>query len=281
MNQNAVVGLMGVLGVWLTAGLALPFVNRLTALSAEQLLLFRGAVSALLVMVLVGGNIWEGTDQWSLLLALCFALASLGLYRGIRAWGVSRTIIVVTLTPVVNFLLAWERGTPVPLAALLSLMLILGGVMLALRRQEKHPLPVAGFAWSLLGVLMNGLFYEFAGNTTAPPLQACFWQGIFVLVVGGLGSLQAKWSWWWEFPKLRPVVIGFAVVGGFLYFLANLTAFSHLDKVVAAVLVQGETPAVILMARVLLDEQLSRTQWLGAMLALMGAAYLSYSLINL
>jgi hypothetical protein len=75
-------------------------------------------------------------------------------------------------------------------------------------------------------------------------------------------------------------VVGFAIVGGFLYFLANLVAFSNLPQVVAAVLVQGETPAVILMAKVLLGEQLNRLQWLGVLIALLGAGYLSYSLLQ-
>ncbi len=280
MNQNTALGLIGVIGVWLTAGLALPLVNRLTALSAEQLILSRGAITALLAMVLLRGNVLTGVDRWSLLLGVCFSLASLGLYRGIRTWGVSRTITVVTLTPIINFLFAQGRGKPVPLAALLSLMLILLGVTLALRSKDKSSASAAGLAWSLFGVLMNGLFYEFAGTTVTPPLQACFWQAICLAVVGGLGSLRASWAWWRGNFQLKMVVVSFALIGGFLYFLANLIAFTNLSQVVAAVLVQGETPAVILMAKVLLGEQLSRTQWLGVAIALLGAGYLSYSLVQ-
>lgn len=278
MDTNTVLGFIGVLGVWVTAGLALPLVNRLTMLSAEQLILARGVVTAVLTLILLRGNVLGGTDYWSLLLGVCFALASLGLYRGIRTWGASRTITVVTLTPVLNFLFARGRGQPVPPAALLSLILILLGVVLALRSKDQPAKPTAGLAWSLFGVLMNALFYEFAGMTTTPPLLACFWQAMCLAVVGGLGSLRASWAWWHKGVALKLAVVGFAIVGGLLYFLANLIAFSNLSQVVAAVLVQGETPAVILMARFLLKERLSNLQWLGVAIALLGAGYLSASL---
>lgn len=222
-----------------------------------------------LAALLLQGNILHKVDQWSLLLGMCFALASLGLYRGIRTWEVSRTITVVTLTPVLNFLLVAGRGKPVPLAVLLSLMLILLGVFLALRSKERPFAPAVGLAWSLFGVVMNGLFYEFAGYTVTPPLQTCFWQAIWLVAVGGLGS-------WRTSLQLKLVVVCFALTGGFLYFLANLVAFANLSPVIAAVLVQGETPAVILMARVLLGERLSRVQWLGVAIVLLGAGYLSY-----
>ncbi len=167
-----------------------------------------------------------------------------------------------------------------PLAALLSLMLILLGVVLALRSKDKASNPGAGLAWSLFGVLMNALFYEFAGTTTTPALLACFWQAIWLSVIGGLGSFRASWGGWQKSFSLKLAVVGFAIMGGFLYFLANLVAFSNLPQVVAAVLVQGETPAVILMAKVLLGEQLNRLQWLGVLIALLGAGYLSYSLLQ-
>lgn len=276
MNQNTVIGFVGVFGVWFTAGLALPLVNRLRALSPEQLMLSRGVVTAVLAMMLLRGNVWDRVDRWSILLGVCFALASLGLYRGIRTWGASPTITVVTLTPVMNFLFAIAKGKPVPLAALLSLILILLGVLLALRSKDKLSDAKAGLAWTLFGVVMNGLFYEFASTTATPPLQACFWQATWLAVIGGLGSLRVSWAWWWGSFQLKLVVVGFALVGGFLYFLANLIAFTNLSQIVAAVLVQGETPAVILMASILLGERLSRLQWLGVVIALLGAGYLSY-----
>jgi drug/metabolite transporter (DMT)-like permease len=71
------------------------------------------------------------------------------------------------------------------------------------------------------------------------------------------------------------LVLGFAFVGGFLYWIANLMAFENLPTTEASVLAQGETPAVILGASILLGEHLTLVQWVGVGIALYGAWYLS------
>jgi len=69
--------------------------------------------------------------------------------------------------------------------------------------------------------------------------------------------------------------VGFAFVGGFLYWIANLMAFENLPTTEASVLAQGETPAVILGANFMLGEHLTMLQWVGVAIALYGGWYLS------
>jgi len=55
MQKNTLVGLLGILGIWLTAGLALPFVNVLGMFTPPQLMVFRGFLTA--VMAFIGDNV--------------------------------------------------------------------------------------------------------------------------------------------------------------------------------------------------------------------------------
>lgn len=61
-------------------------------------------------------------------------------------------------------------------------------------------------------------------------------------------------------PRLAALVVGFAFVGGFLYWISNLLAFENLPTTEASVLAQGETPAVILGAGFLLGERVTPIQ---------------------
>ncbi len=70
--------------------------------------------------------------------------------------------------------------------------------------------------------------------------------------------------------------MGFAVIHGFLYWVSNLYAFEYLPKDVASVLAQGETPAVIVLATILLGETLTGIQWIGVIVALTGAWYVMH-----
>lgn len=275
MRRKTLLGFVGILGIWLTAGLALPFVNVLKSLTPEQLMVARGVLTASLVLILVRGRVF-GVDRITFVLGLCFALACLGLYKGIRAWGASPTIVIITATPIVNFIVVWYQGKKVSRAAVLSLCFMMVGVTVALRPWGwGNYFRLEGLIWSLFGAIMNGAFYEALARAKAPRLQRCFWQAIAVAVIGVLGSYRTSWSMVVSDYQLQLMLIGFALVGGFLYFLANIQAFDNLPTEAASVLAQGETPAVILMAGVLLNERLTVIQWLGVGIALYGAWYLS------
>ena len=270
MHRKTLLGLFGVLGIWLTAGLALPFVNVLNMFTPPQLMAFRGFLTAGMALIGLRGAIGR-VDKYTYLIALTLPFATLGLFEGIRHWGAGPTIIIITATPLVNLIIGAFLGRRVSQASITGLVLILGGVVMA--RWGGH-FQWAGFVWTVFGTIMNGILYEFFARAKATSLQKCFYACMGMVILGLVLSSGASWSAIAE-PKLILLVLGFAFVGGFLYWIANLMAFENLPTTEASVLAQGETPAVIFGASVLLGEHLTFVQWVGVVIALCGAWYLS------
>ncbi|MDP2932963.1 MAG: DMT family transporter [bacterium] len=270
MHRKTAIGLLGVLGIWFTAGLALPFVNVLKMFTPQQLMVFRGFLTALMAFIGLKGIIGR-VDKYTYLIALTLPFATLGLFQGIRHWGAGPTIIIITATPLINLIIAAFLGRRISSAAVIGLALMLGGVIMA--RWGGH-FQWTGFLWTAFGTIMNGILYEWFARAKANPLQKCFWACIGMGVLGLLLSINASWSRIAE-PKLIMAVVGFAFVGGFLYWLSNLIAFEKLPTLEASILAQGETPAVIIGAHFMLKESLALTQWFGVAIALFGAWYLS------
>ena len=276
MNKKTWLGILGVVGIWLTAGLALPFVNVLRDLSPEQLMVCRGWMTALIAFILLRGDI-GGVDRYSKWIAVILPLATLGLFEGIRHWGAGPTIIVITATPLVNFLVAAKAKTRISASSIIGLVLMLAGVVVA---RWGGTFQWAGLIWSVFGTIMNGILYELFSRAKSPSLKKCFWACAGMGTLGMLLSLGAPWPDLTANPSLVVSLIGFAFVGGFLYWRANLLAFESLPTAEASVLAQGEAPAVILMAGVLLGEHLTAVQWTGVVVALFGACYLIVWLKN-
>jgi drug/metabolite transporter (DMT)-like permease len=273
VHRKTLLGLFGIVGIWITAGLALPFVNVLHMFTPEQLMVFRGFLTALMAFVALRGAVGR-VDRYAYLIALTLPFATLGLFEGIRHWGAGPTIIIVTATPLVNFVIAQLIGKKVPRASVIGLVLMLGGVVMA--RWGGH-FQFAGFAWTVFGTIMNGILYEWFARSKSSSLQKCFWACTGMGVLGLTLSVHAPWGQIAQ-PKLIAFVIGFAFVGGFLYWLANLVAFENLPTTEASVLAQGETPAVIIGATIMLHEHLALIQWIGVGIALYGAWQLSHYL---
>lgn len=270
-KQNTTIGLLGVLGVWLTAGIALPLVNVLSALSTEQLMTCRGLITAVIALVMARGLVWK-TDTATYILAITTPLATWGLFQGVREWGVGPTVIILTATPVLNIFIGLTRGRVVARAMWTGLVLILAGVIVAYAGTIDFSW--RGLGWSILATVANSLVYECLDRSNGTQQQKTFWMFLGMGVFGV--SLSAHISWT-PFGNTVTVlqVIGWALIGGFLYGLANIAAFRYLHTNEASVLVQGETPAVMLGAYLLLGEQLTTIQWIGVLIALYGAYYLS------
>jgi len=270
MKNKTLLGLLGVLGIWLTAGLALPFVNVLNMFTPPQLMVFRGFLTATMAFIGLRGVIGR-VDKYTCLIALTLPFATLGLFEGIRHWGAGPTIIIITATPIVNLIIGAFLGRRISLASIFGLALVFVGVSIA--RWGGH-FQWAGFAWTLFGTIMNGILYEFFARAKSAPLQICFWGSIGMGSLGLILSVNTSWA-----PianlNIALLVLGFAFIGGLLYWVANLTAFNNLPTTEASVLAQGETPAVILGASIFLGESLTIWQWFGVAIALYGAWYLS------
>lgn len=269
-NRKTFIGIVAIVGVWVTAGVALPFVNRLTQFTPEQLLAARGLLTSAMAFILARGKVLR-VDRYTLYIAIAMPLASLGLYKGIRAWGAGPTIIVITTTPVLNFAFTAMKGRKVQREAMISLSLILGGVIMA---RWGGRFDLYGLGWSLFGTVFNAILYELFAKARASPFQKCFWAMLGTAVVGILMSIHANWHQLEGRHTLQATLLIFAIVGGLLYWLANLFAFQYLPKDLASVLAQGETPAVIAASYILLPERLTPFQWIGVIVSLGGAWYL-------
>ncbi|MHB8903859.1 MAG: EamA family transporter [Patescibacteria group bacterium] len=270
MKNKTLLGLLGVLGIWLTVGLALPFVNVLSMFTPPQLMVFRGFLTAVMALIGLRGVIGRA-DKYTYLMALTLPFATLGLFEGIRHWGAGPTIIIITATPIVNLIIGIFLGRRISLVSMFGLTLVFIGVLIA--RWGGH-FQWEGFAWTLFGTIMNGVMYEFFARAKSAPLQRCFWGSIGMGILGLIFSANVSWT---PIVNLNVIllVLGFAFVGGLLYWIANLTAFDNLPTTEASILAQGETPAVILGASIFLGESLSVWQWTGVIIALCGAWYLS------
>lgn len=272
MHQRRItIGLLGIVGIWLTAGIALPFVNVLSVFSPGQLMAFRGCMTALIALALLRGHVMK-VDKYTYLIGITVPLATLGLFEGIRYWGAGPTIIIVTATPLVNLAIGLFSGKRISSAVIIGLCFVIGGVLLA---SGKGIFNIIGLSWSVFATIMSGLIYECFARAQSKPLQKCFWGSIGMGILGLLFSAHDSWKALVE-PDFIILIVSFSFIGGFLYWIANLVAFENLPTTEASVLAQGETIAVIIGAHILLGEHLNLPQWIGVVIALYGAGHLAY-----
>ena len=272
-------GLIGVLGIWLTAGFALPLVNVLEQFQPTQLMVYRGYITALLALIwmLFQKEDVFRVDKYTYLIALTVPFATLGLFEGIRSWGAGPTIIIITATPVVNILIGIITGRKVGKASIVGLLMVCGGVALA---RWGGVFNWAGFSWSVFATIVNGIIYELFHYAKSKAIQKCFWGSIGMGTLGLVTSLHHDWTQITNEPYLSIVVFGFAFIGGFLYWLANLEAFENLEVTDASILAQVETVSVIIGAWIMLGESLAWYQSVGVAVTILGAVHLVLSLQN-
>ncbi|TSC64966.1 MAG: hypothetical protein G01um101477_655 [Candidatus Doudnabacteria bacterium Gr01-1014_77] len=281
MHRNSLVkGLLGIFGVWLTSA-SLPMINSgmLKQFSPEELLTARGVLSAVLVLVILRGKVLV-SDRGTYLMALFVSGAALGLYKGIRIWGAAPTIMVVTATPLVNFVIGKIRGRAIQRAEIPGTLMIMLGVLTVLFKQGSS-FSWLGLYWSIFGTIMNGIFYELIPLSKATQFQKTFWNCVAIGVVAALVSGTNPAKLFMVTPATGLGLVLFALIGGFLYWWSNMIAFDkeNLPVQAASVLAQGETITVILVSMYLVGEQhLSMIQWFGVALALYGTWYLARAL---
>lgn len=268
--NGTVIGVLAALGISVTAAIALPLVNVFTGLTTGELMVVRGGISCLFIALLLRHRISLATKA-VLAFSCLFGLANFGLYQGVRAWGASPTIVIVTLAPVVNILAKWWRGEKVESRVILSLAGLIAGVCIALNPWETA-FNFAGFAWSAGATLVVGIGFEILRTTKdLDPYSKSFWIGIAMVTIGTVTTIgggrfplsEEVWTW-----QHALALVGYGFTGGFLYILVNVIAFEKLETEVASTLAMGETPAVIVGAWLMLGERLSVVQWLGVLIAL-------------
>lgn len=277
MKTNETIGVLAALGISLTAAIALPLVNVFETMEPSELMMVRGGVTATLIASVLTRHVSK-PSRYMLGFSILFSLATLTLYAGIRAWGASPTLVVLTTTPIVNIAAKIMRGQSVDARVYACLAGLLLGVMIALNPWQVTFDP-EGFLLSIAATLLAGIGFEvLAGQKGIDPYNKSFWLAAVTVVVGSVATLVSG-----QVPFAREVwslshvlaLMGFGVTGGFVYYLANIVAFEKLRTEVASTLAMAETPAVIVGAWLMLGETLTVIQWSGVAIALGATAALS------
>lgn len=273
-TRSSVAGVLAALGISFTAAIALPLVNIFKELTTPELMIVRGGVTAIIVLV----TLWQRVTKPSkrvIGFSLLFSMATLALYAGIRAWGASPTLVVLTLTPVVNIAAKLWRGQSVDNRVYACLLFLVIGVTVALNPWHAS-FDTDGLFLSVAATVLAGLGFEVLSTEKGiDPYNKSFWLAVVTIGLGTVTSftsghipfMQETWS-----INRVLALIGFGATGGFLYYLANIIAFERLKTEVASTLAMAETPAVIVGAWLMLGEKLSVIQWIGVLLAL-GATF--------
>jgi drug/metabolite transporter (DMT)-like permease len=276
-TNGTTVGVLAALGISVTAAIALPLVNVFKSMEPSELMVVRGGVTAVLIALVLTKHIGKPSKR-ILTFSLLFSLATLALYAGIRAWGASPTLVVLTATPVVNIAAKVVRGQSVDRRVYACLTGLLLGVMIALNPWQVD-FDLWGFSLSVAGLLLAGVGFEvLAGQKGVDPYNKSFWLALVTVIVGLVTTLANGHLPFvqevWGLPHVL-ALIGFGVTGGFAYYLANIVAFEKLRTEVASTLAMAETPAVIVGAWLMLGETLTLIQWIGVAVALGATAALS------
>ena len=270
MNKTTLGGIVAALGISVTAAIALPLVNVFTWLDPSELMMIRGGVTALLIGVLMPKKISLVTRE-AILFSVLFGTANLLLYMSIRTWGANPTIVILTMTPLVNIAAKRWRGQKVDLRVYAALIGLLVGVSIALNPWETE-FSVLGCFQSISATLVIGVGFEVLSKTkNLDPYNRSFWLALIVLAIGLVAALAQGIvpfeNETWSIMTVAKLT-GFGLTAGFFYFLANILAFDKLKTETASTLAMGETPAVIISAGIILGEELSLIQWAGVTIAL-------------
>lgn len=275
-NETAV-GVLAALGISVTAAIALPMVNVFKSMEPSELMVVRGGVTGVLIALVITKHV-SVPSKHMIKFSVLFSLATLALYAGIRAWGASPTLVVLTTTPVVNIAAKLTRGQTVDGRVYTCLAGLLLGVMIALNPWQSD-FDIWGLTFSVAATLLAGVGFEvLAGEKGIDPYNKSFWLAVITVVVGLVATLAGGHLPFmhqeWSIPHVFALV-GFGVTGGFAYYLANIVAFEKLKTEVASTLAMAETPAVIVGAWLMLGETLTLIQWIGVVIALGATATLS------
>lgn len=275
-TNGTAIGILATIGISLTAAIALPLINLFKTLGPTEFMMVRGGVTAVLIAVMLTSHISRPSPRL-IGFSLLFSLATLTLYAGIRAWGASPTLVVLTAMPIVNITAKRWRGGTIKASVYTCLAGLLIGVAVALNPWEAE-FDLLGFLFSASATLLAGIGFEIlGGREQVDPYNKTFWLASVTLIIGLVSTLPSGHLPFanevWSVSRIL-MLAAFGFVGGFVYYFSYIMAFEKLEKEVASTLAMAETPAVIIGARLMLGEQMTMVQWLGVVIALVATAAL-------
>ena len=243
------------------------------------MIFFEGAgLIAISLILLIQPDVPAGTlGSWAFMVALGL-LNCLGAFLLYRAFQIGTLALVSPLASgyaVVTALLALLAGERPPLLPLLGSALLIAGVVVITRLQYMGEIrSLAGLPETLGVVVTFGVFYWALGLVT--PSLGIYWP-IFVLrairVVAGLLIVRAG-----AFARLSDVPLASlaaAAVLSTIAFVALNLGLTTSSTVIVVTLASLASAVTVVLARVMLQEQLTRGQWLGVGLILLGVVLVS------
>lgn len=272
-------GIIAALSISITAAISLPLVNVFKTLTPSELMMVRGGVTCAIVAAIFFQRIRLPSKQM-INCSFLFSFATLTFYSSIRQWGASPTLVVVTITPMVNVLAKRLRGHGVDDHVYLCLTGLIAGVMIALNPWQAS-FDLHGILYSLGAVVFVGIGFELlAKEKGIDPYNKTFWIAMATI---GTGLIATLWNGHLPFTteswnlSQTLALTGFGIVGGFFYYVAYIIAFENLKTEVASTLAMAETPAVIVGAWLMLGETMTLIQWIGVLIALGSTLILSFA----
>ncbi len=270
-------GLCAVVMLWIAAGVSIPLIKRYDQFRPEMLLIVRGSAIAI-ACFLCRKFAREKTDKYVILAGLLFTVSSITFFQAVNVWAPNPVIIVVTLTPLVNFAIALRQRTKIPVMAYISLLCIIVGEWWALDL-SKQSLNVYGFILSIFTALTAGLGLDCWSKTSNKLIGRMRWYAAFLIpcallvLLGTPGKIEL-------IPPgvtLREALYVFSVigtVGGVAYIYCASVTTQHLPITSASILLQGETPAVIVGTWFFMKHTISLSQGFGVAVMLFGISVL-------
>lgn len=271
---SVVIGLCAVVMLWFSAAVSVPLVKRYHEFRPEMLLIVRGLAVALGLLAVVRKSSFKELDKYVLVGGVLFTVASITFFQAVNLWAANPVIVIITMTPVVNFAITLKQKVRISKMAVLSLKLILVGVVLAVRVPNRSIEP-CGLMLAIISTITAGMGMECWSKTKAKLPGKMMLYSICLALFSGLVLLLTPGK-----IEIIPPTISiatalyvFGIIGcfsGIIYFCSASIALERLPVTTASILLQGETPAVIIGSWLLAGERISLLQSVGVVTMLAG-----------
>lgn len=272
--------------LWGTGALVVNLLIARFGLSPENVSFWRFVVGAALLLAVFGRpGLWRAMrPQLGLLVAAgaCMARYVSFWFLGIARIGAAvPTLIALCLPPVLVTLLAVARGRErLDGPLVLALAAALGGTAMVVARHEgagevATATLLAGVGFSVASALLYAGFTLVTGrlSTTLGPGQATTGLTVVAAAVMGLSALYTPLAWPNELPP-EAWLLYLGLVTAAIALLCFSWGAQRLSPTALTVATLVEPLTAVLLAALLLGQDLSATQWLGAVLMIASIAAL-------
>ncbi|MEK8030116.1 DMT family transporter [Ideonella sp. DXS29W] len=286
-SSAAMAAACGAAFLWGTGALVVNLLIARFGLSPESISFWRFVVGAVLLLALFARPlVWPKVRQQALLLVgagACMALYVLCWFLGIARIGAAiPTLIALCLPPVLVTLVSVVRGREgLDLSLVATLGAALGGTALVVVRHggvsagTDAATLIAGVLFSVASAVLYAGFTLVSGRLSQALGAGPATMGLTVVAaaVMGLSALYAPLAWPGDIPP-EAWLLYLGLVTAALALLAFSWGAARLSPTALTVATLVEPLTAVLLAAVLLDQSLSASQWLGALLMLASIAAL-------